>query len=63
MIEKNKTLYMVIHTHERVLEEPSEFFEDLPIYPESILEEKDKPVQESLILKETLFEVRNILVT
>ena len=63
MIQDNKTLFVVIHTHEGVLEEPTEFFEDLSIFPEwvteskllftwsvkSILEEKHKPVQKSLI--------------
>ena len=63
-IEKeNKTVYMIIHTHEGLLENPVEYFEDLPLFPEwvkeikllftwnvkEIIMEENRSMQESLI--------------
>jgi hypothetical protein len=61
--EENKTVYMIIHTHEGSLENPVEYFEELPLFPEwvkqikliftwtvkDILMEENKSTQESLI--------------
>ena len=40
MIDDKKTLYMTIQTHGGLLEEPSELFENMPIYPEWVTESK-----------------------
>ena len=61
--KENKILYMVIHTYEGTIENPVEYFEELPLFPEwvnetkllfswsvkSIMEEEDKEIQEALL--------------
>ena len=63
IIEGKKKLFMIIHTNEGAIENPMEFFEEIPIFPEwvqevkllftwsvkSILEEERKSIQKSLI--------------
>ena len=60
---EKKTLYMIIHTHEGLLENPVDYFEDLPLFPEwvkkikllftwnvkEIIMEENRLMQESLI--------------
>ena len=64
--EEKKTVYMVIHTHEGLVENPVDYFEKLPLYPvwvkeskllftwslKDILMEENKLVQKSLIQAE-----------
>ena len=61
--EEKKTVYMIIHTHEGSLENPVEYFEELPLFPEwvkqikllftwtvkDIIMEENRSIQESLI--------------
>lgn len=67
--EEKKNVYMVIHTHEGLLENPVEYFEELPLYPKwitkskllftltvkDILMEESKLVQKSLISAEFMY--------
>jgi hypothetical protein len=40
IIEGKKKLFMIIHTNEGAKENPMEFFEEIPIFPEWVQEVK-----------------------